>query len=289
MAIPERVARTCNRARLWKHLLALASCAVVVIASQSNASPQTNKQSSQKSKKSTKPAAVPVAPPIPPPPFKAGEILSFSGEWLKMSGAITAQLKVVEQRAFFGHPAWHFQGHMQTNNPLKIILPVDDQFDSYDSLGSLPGLQFEMYLHESGKSETHLLRLSSGIDPAPPAGTTVVKVLPDTRDPIGFTYFLRTVDWTKTPEVRGPVYDGHKLYEVRATVATPKADISVAAGKFAATGISARLFSQGTEMTTSKITLWIAQDAAHTPILLEMELPVGTGRVELMRVSGGSN
>jgi Protein of unknown function (DUF3108) len=289
MAIPESVARTSNRVRRWKHPLALSLCVFVVIASQLDAASQASKQTNQKSKKSAKPAAAPAIPPTPPPPFKTGEILSFSGEWLKMSGAITAQLKVVEQRAFFGHPAWHFQGHMQTNNPLKIILPVDDQFDSYDGLGTLLGLQFEMYLHESGKSETHLLRLSSGIDPAPPAGTTVVKVLPDTRDPVGFTYFLRTVDWAKTPEVRGPVYDGHKLYEVRATVATPRADISVAAGKFAATGISARLFSQGTEMTTSKITLWIAQDAAHTPILLEMELPIGTGRVELIRVSAGGS
>ena len=204
-----------------------------------------------------------------------------------MSGAITAHLQVVEQRPFFGHPAWHFQAHLQTNNPLKIILPVDDQFDSYDERGSLPGLQFEMYLHESGKSETRLLRLSSGSDPAPPVGTTIVKVLPDTRDPIGFAYYLRTVDWSKTPEVRGPVYDGHKLYEVRATMATPKADISVAGGKFVATGISAHIFDQGVEMKNSQITVWIAQDAAHTPVLLEMELPVGTGRVELVRASGG--
>ena len=175
---------------------------------------------------------------------------------------------------------------MQTNNPLKIILPVDDQFDSYAEQGKFLGLQFEMYLHESGKSETRLLRLSSGIDPAPPVGTTVVKVLPDTRDPVGFAYYLRTVDWTKTSEVRGPVYDGHKLYDIRATLATPRADISVTAGKFTATGISARVYEPGAETTNSKITIWIAQDAAHTPILLEMELPVGTGRVELVSASG---
>ena len=28
--------------------------------------------------------------------------------------------------------------------------------------------------------------------------------------------YLRTVDWSKTPEVRSPVYDGHKLYDVHA-------------------------------------------------------------------------
>lgn len=289
MAIPERGARTGNRTRRWAQLVAAALCAFAVIGAQSPAASQSNKLSSQSSKKTPKTKPAPPVPAAPPPPFKAGEILNFSGEWLKMSGAITAQLKVVEQRSFFGQPAWHFQGRMQTNNPLRMILPIDDQFDSYDAQASLSGIQFEMYLHESGKSETHLLHLSSGIDPPPPAGTTVVKVLPVTRDPIAFTYYLRTIDWTKTTEVRGPVYDGHKLYEVRATLATPRADISVTAGKFTATGITARLFNQGAEMTSSKITLWIAQDAAHTPVLLEMELPIGTGRVELMRLSGGSN
>ncbi len=35
-------------------------------------------------------------------------------------------------------------------------------------------------------------------------------------------------------------------------------------------------------MTDTKLTLWIAQDAAHTPVLLEMELPIGYGRIELV-------
>jgi Protein of unknown function (DUF3108) len=259
-----------------------------LFAQNSNVTAQSSGPSRQNSKKTKKTKPEPPPPPIPAAPFKTGENLSYSGEWLKMSGAITANISVKEQRAFYGHPAWHLQAHMQTNNPLKIILPIDDQFDSYTEQGNFFGLQFEMYLHESGKSETRLLRLSSGPDPAPPAGTTMVKILPETRDPVGFTYYLRTVDWTNTAEVRGPVYDGHKLYEVRAALSTPRADISVAAGKFIATGISARVFDQGSEMTSSKITLWIAQDAAHTPILIEMELPVGTGRIELVRATSGN-
>src|SRR5579862_5294065 len=168
MAIAESVARTCNRRQLWIRSLISCALACVLIGANTNASPQSPTQPQKNSKKTpkTKPAAPPAAP-IPPPPFKAGENLSYSGEWLKMSGAITANLTVKEQRAFYGHPAWHLQAHMQTNNPLKIILPIDDQFDSYDSEGKFLGLQFEMYLHESGKSETRLLRLSSGPDPAP--------------------------------------------------------------------------------------------------------------------------
>jgi hypothetical protein len=33
------------------------------------------------------------------------------------------------------------------------------------------------------------------------------------------------------------------------------------------------------------VTIWLAQDAAHTPVLIEAELPFGTGRVELVPVA----
>jgi Protein of unknown function (DUF3108) len=239
-----------------------------------------------KKKPATAPSkSAPVAAPTPVP-FRAGESLEYSGDWLKISGTVTARLSVIEQRSFYGHEAWHFQTQLHTGNPLRYIFPIDDQFDSYSAADGFRGFQFEMYLHEMGKTETDKLRLSTGVEETPGA-ETVVKVLPGTRDPIGFLYYLRTVDWQKMSEVHGPVYDGHKLYDVRASVTMPRSEITVAAGKFTATGIGAHVFDNGVELMNSKIILWIAQDAAHTPILVTVDLPIGTGRIELLRVAGG--
>lgn len=219
-------------------------------------------------------------------PFRAGETLDYTGEWLHMSGSVTAKLSTLERRPFYGREAWHIQAQLHTNGALRYILPIDDQFDSYSNVAGFVALQFEMYLHESGKTETDKLRLSS-VNEETPGADTVVKVLPETRDPVGFAFYLRTVDWQKTAEVRGPVYDGHKLYDVRASLSIPKDTITVAAGKFVATGIAARIFDSGTELTSSKIVLWLAQDAARTPILVTVDLPVGTGRIELVRANPG--
>lgn len=203
-----------------------------------------------------------------------------------MSGAITAELSVPEQRAVYGLDAWHLRAQLHTNNPLRYLVAVDDEFDAYDAQTDLLGMQFEMYLHESGKSETHLFRLASGPVEAR-ANVADVHVPQGTRDALGMMYFLRTVDWQRTNEVRGPVFDGRKVYELRAQMITPLQDVSVAAGKFSATSVSVRVFDNGAEMTNTKLKLWIARDAAHTPVLLEMELPIGTGRVELVKATPG--
>ena len=245
-----------------------------------------SKASLKKSAPKPTAAAAPAAPPKTEVPFRAGETLNFSGQWLGMSGAITAELSVPEQRAVYGRDAWHLRAQLHTNNPLRYLVAVDDQFDAYDALAELLGLQFEMYLHESGRSETHLFRLA----PTPVearANVTDVRVPQGTRDPLGMLYLLRTVDWQKASEARGPVFDGRKIYDVRAQLATPQQEISVTAGKYNASGIAVRVFENGSEMTNTKLKLWIAHDAAHTPVLLEMELPIGTGRVELTRAVAG--
>jgi Protein of unknown function (DUF3108) len=225
---------------------------------------------------------------IPPTPFRGGERLEFSGDWLGISGAISAQVALLEQRSFFGTAAWHFQAKLHTNNPLRILVPVDDQFDSYAAQKDMLGLQFEMYLHESGKSEAQIFRLSSAAEAIPANGATIVKVPPGTRDPLGFLYFLRTVSWERSGEVRGPVYEGHKLYEVRAQT-LPTATIrtvKVPAGTFPAWSIGVRLYDRGIEVPGTKMTLWIAQDAARMPVLLELALPLGSSRVELVEATG---
>jgi hypothetical protein len=241
----------------------------------------------QRSSKPRPSPAAPVSPTIPTAPFRAGEILNYTVQWtvgnngLRVSNGASARLTVVGQQNFFGRPAWHVQAQAHTNNPLRYLFVLDDQFDSYASRTDLTGVQFEMYLHEQGKGENHIYRLSSVSSPAPD-GAVQVRVMPNTRDALGFAYFLRTVNWDQTSEVRTPVFDGRRIYEVHARVTTPREEVTVRGGKFNTTGISLRIYDRGTELTNTKVKIWIAQDSAHTPVLIEVELPFGTGRVELL-------
>jgi hypothetical protein len=234
-----------------------------------------------------KPRPSPTAPAFPAAPFHVGENLNYTVQWtmsnngFRVSDGASVQLTVLGQQNFFGQPAWHVQAQAHTDNPLRYLYVLDDQFDSYASRTDFAGIQFEMYMHQQGKAESHIYRLSSVSSPAPD-GATQVQVLPNTRDALGFAYFLRTVNWELTPEVRAPVFDGRKIYEVRARVTAQHTEVTVRAGRFNATGVGLRIYDRGTELTDTKLTIWIAQDSARTPVLIEVELPFGSGRVELL-------
>jgi hypothetical protein len=96
--------------------------------------------------------------------------------------------------------------------------------------------------------------------------------------------YLRTVDWTKTREVHGPVYDGHKLYDVSARLDGSAQNITVPAGTFAASKIEVRVFDGGVELKDAHFALYLASNASRTPVLLEAVMPFATARVALVKM-----
>ena len=166
-------------------------------------------------RKPAKPAPKPPAPPaVAVVPFHSGEVLNFRVLWSKFSvNAALVKFSVVERRDFFSHPAWHFRVQAQTVDTTRLLYALDDQFDSYTDAVQLASLQYEIYLHEQGKQQNNVWRMSSQGEPAPP-DVAAARVAPGTRDPVDLLYILRAADWKSTPEFRAPVFDGVHLYDI---------------------------------------------------------------------------
>ena len=214
-------------------------------------------------------------------PLRAGEVLEYTADVSKVSNVANLRLQVAERGKFLGKNSWHLRAFAHTENPLRMVFALDDEFDSYSDAGTMDSLQYEMHLDERGQKVDSVQRMTAtGREPAA-ADATETRVLPGTRDPLGLMQYLRNVDWTKTPEVRSPVYDGRKLYDVRAKVAGTNEPVSVPAGSFKATKVELRVFDDGVEMKDAKFALYLANSAARTPVLLEAVLPFATARVEL--------
>lgn len=226
--------------------------------------------------------AQPARPTETPVPFRAGEVLDYRVQWSKLLNAATVRLAVTERRPFYGREAWHFRALAHTVDPMRYLFALDDQFDSYTDLSNLVGLQYEMYLREQGKREDAVFRMTSDPGPAPGVGSAV-RVLPGTRDPLGFLYYLRSVDWQGTREAHAPVFDGKKLYEARARLDVDRGEVSVPAGDYEASRIEVRVYDRGHEVPQTHFWVWLARDARRTPVLMEAEVPFGTARVELVR------
>jgi hypothetical protein len=240
---------------------------------------------------SSSPAALPqpvdskkaAAPVERSSPIRTGETWDFTANVSKLSAVANLKLKVAEKRDFQGKSVWHLQAFAHTENPLRMVFALDDQFDSYSDAGSLVSMQYEMHLNERGETVNSVQRLTaSGREPAP-GNATAARVLPGTRDPLGMMQYLRTVDWAKTPEVRGPVYDGHKLYDARARLVSRGEAVTVPAGNFNTLKIDLRVFDNGVEMKDAHFTLYLSDNDARTPVLLEALMPFATARVELVK------
>ena len=247
--------------------------------------PRPEKSASAPAAKSTLPADPrKAAPPADTGvPLRAGEVLEYSANVSELNNVASLRLQVAGRGNFLGKSTWHLQAFAHTQNPLRMVFELDDQFDSYSDAATLVSLQYEMHLSERGQKVDSVQRMTTtGQEPASPDAAQA-RVLPGTRDPLGFMQFLRNIDWTKTPEVRCPVYDGHKLYDVRAKRAPGSEKVNVPAGDYTASKIGIRVFDNGAEMKDASFALYVSNNTERTPVLLEAVMPFATARVELLK------
>jgi hypothetical protein len=73
--------------------------------------------------------------------LRTGEILEYTADVAKVSNVASLRLQTAERRNFVGKSAWHLQAFAHTQNPLRMVFELDDQFDSYSDAGTLASLQ----------------------------------------------------------------------------------------------------------------------------------------------------
>jgi len=216
--------------------------------------------------------------------LRTGETLDFIANVPKLNSAVAnLRVKVGERRNVEGKDVWHLQAFAHTENPYRMVFELDDEFDSYSESSNLASLKYEMHLNERGQKVDTVERMTPSSREPAPANEVAARVLPGTRDPIGMLMYLRSVDWSNTREVKSPVFDGHKLYDVRAVLVGKSQGVTVAAGKYTATKIEIHVMDNGTEMKDAHFLLYLADGAERLPVLMEAVLPVATARVELVK------
>ena len=215
---------------------------------------------------------------------RSGETLDFTANVPKLNSTVAnLRVKVGERRSLAGKDAWHLQAFAHTENPYRMVFELDDEFDSYSEISNLTSLKYEMHLNERGQKVDTVERMTPSSREPAPADEVAARVLPGTRDPIGMLMYLRSVDWGNTREVKSPVFDGHKLYDVRAVLVGKLQSVSVAAGKYSTMKIEIHVMDNGAEMKDAHFLLYLADGAERLPVLMEAVLPVTTARVELVK------
>jgi len=152
-------------------------------------------------------------------------------------------LQIVERRNFFGKNAWHLQAFARTEI-LAHDVRLDDQFDSYSDVATLSSLQYEMHLNERGEKQESIQRMTTTGTELAATNATQTRVVPARAIPGTDAVFAHRGLGQSSRSAR-PVYDGHKLYDVRASYAGAAASVEVPAGTFTASKIDLRVFEAG--------------------------------------------
>jgi hypothetical protein len=216
--------------------------------------------------------------------FQVGEKLEYRVVYAGTLHAAVAELEIPERRSFHGVDAWHFKATARTVDLGRVLYELDDQFDSYSDAARLTSLRYERYLRERGEQQNSAATMSTDGQPLRGEGP-FVRVAPGTFDAVGYLFFLRAVDWRHSRQVRSPVYDGQKIYEVQATAALTPEQVQVPAGLFSAAKVHLKLFDREKEVADVRLSVWLAQDARRAPVLMEAELPFGKLRIELTHIA----
>jgi Protein of unknown function (DUF3108) len=274
---------------LWLHFRAGSSQPVVAFTPITHATESPNEAPAESTKPSSASGqpAEPIARKAPAEPLfspRAGEVLLFSASLAKVSNVASLRLEVVDKKETGGKATWHFQATAKTQNAMRLIFDLDDRFDSFSEVTSFAGVQYEMHLNERGQKVQSVQRLTTTGKEAASPGVSSAVVLPGTRDPLGMMQYLRSLNWDQVREAKSPVFDGRKIYDVRAKL-IGTSEVVVPAGKFTAATIEIRVFDNGAEMKDAYFTLYLARDPARTPVLLLATLPFAEARVELQEKS----
>lgn len=213
--------------------------------------------------------------------YASVETLRYQLRWAAFSNAAAVQLDVLGSGEKSASALLHLRATLHSLPPLRNLYPVDDRFDSFSDARSMESRQYEFHLDEMGEKENrinHLAPLGGGHT----GGTSLVVVPAGTQDPLGILYSMRNADWKREPRFRAMMYDGHDVFEVRAQLEVPSERIAVGSKNYSAAQVDVGLFAHGEQVPKTALSIWFADDDAHTPVLLDAAMPYGNIRAELL-------
>lgn len=175
---------------------------------------------------------------------------------------------------------WQIRSLAWCNRFFRTFYPVHDTVTSLiDARGIYP-LRFEKKLHEKNYNAD----ISATYDQA--AHTlktldTTLSIEPFTHDVLSAFYYIRTLPLKVGDSFELAAVSGKKKYGLK-VICHDREDVEVPAGRFHTLVVEPVLKDDGLFKAKGKLTIWVTDDAAHTPVKMESKIPVGSIKAELV-------
>ncbi len=217
------------------------------------------------------------------PAYQPGERLQYRVSWEKILVAGTAEVSVKNSNNLF-----EFVLRAQSSAALDTLCNLTDEMTSrYDPVSGFPILyQKKFTLKKKNVSETtqfnQLGRSARWQALDKPARDLNIEV--GTQDPVSALYSIRNLGLKPGMILYLPLFDGGRKYLLEARV-TGAELVSVSIGSFKTIRVEVGLSADGRTIPNKKFVIWLTDDSRKMPVLASIQLPFGSGLVELTSYS----
>jgi hypothetical protein len=175
---------------------------------------------------------------------------------------------------------WKIRSLAWCNGFFQSIYPVRDTVVSLiDSRGIYP-LRFDKRLHE-GSYRAHISAVYDQEKHTLATQDTLLGIEPFTHDVLSAFYFIRTQKLEVGASFDLAAVSGKKKYNLR-VLCHRREKVKVPAGEFQTLVVEPMLKGDGLFKAKGKLTIWLTDDASHTPVKMQSKIPVGSIKAELI-------
>lgn len=224
----------------------------------------------------------------PPAPYQVGERLTYELSWGIVSAG-TAVLEIAERQQFNGRPVVKALHTARSNEFVSVFYPVNNRVETLlDEATHIP--HHLLFHRREGKRKNDLDarydQVAHKATVTKDGVTDILDIPPQAQDTLSIIYFFRTLPAIAVGS--STVVDVHhdkKNYRLELRVEGTET-IRGPLGEFDAIRILAVMPFKGLFMNEGNIRVWVTNDAARVPVLMEAKVIVGSVTATLTGAEG---
>ena len=210
-------------------------------------------------------------------PFSVGETLTYDVSWSSYLTAGTATIRTAEKKPSYGSTAYYMVAEGRPT-PLvsklySLYYKVDTLLDVYSLLpqrGSVYSEEGKRHRMKSTLFDHPRQRADYQVETRTVVKTTV-RISPVAQDPLGALFVLRSIPLKQGEKITMPICDSGASFKVLIQAGGIES-VKTGGGLVDAQRLT---LTPPPDVGARALSLWLSTDAAHVPVKMSAQLPVG--------------
>ncbi len=227
-----------------------------------------------------KPAGSALSKDIGYTPYRVGEVLSYSVSWSRFMVAAKMITEVRKRGILNNQDSYHVVMKAETSGLADAVYGASSRYESYVDAGTLLPHWAQNSLKQPKREKKRNYRLEPQFDRVVLFDGRTIPIPPSTYDVASLFYAIRSIDLARNKPANFNLLENDKVQKLVAEVEGFEV-IKTDAGSFKTARIAVKLDNKGVVSDSRKIRLYLSNDSKRQPVLITVDLPLGSIRIEL--------